>query len=211
MKKLTNYSVSILLMAIVCVSCSKGDDNNSNNTQREQQENPAPNPTPAPAPAPSTPVQYSAFQMNEQFYGFSDLDTDFEIKMQFNKRPLVITSNFLENTTNDFGDILSVQKCNFSFNLTNEEADKLESYAKKIKICEFYNQEIADGAFSSLDVTDSQGKVKSVLRYKSSEVTGKHLYLCGGKKMLYQYVGDLVKARAPVDCPESYKDMFSDQ
>lgn len=202
--------IPFILSALLMVSCGSDNDDNDDSsggadvpeTELPQAEEDA-----------NEPIRYSSVVMEENC-GFWT-DCDFIIRADYNRRPVILTANFIDNGWPENDGVpeeaeIDIGSCNFQVTLTEEQADKLESFADRLRICEVQNTPTTDRGFDGLFMTNSSGREFMVYKNRNGgqEEEGKINYLCGGRRGYYDYMKNLIVPRAPEECPEGYKRLF---
>lgn len=182
----------ILLFILLVVSCGKSHDGKSGNTPRPEEREEG-----------QITIRYNAVAV-EKNCGFWT-DCDFMVRAEFNQRPIILNSHFVNNSLPD-----EIGKCDFEVTLSEAEALQLEKLADKLRICKVRNNPTFDRGFDGLFITDRNGKENLVYKYKDGgqEENGRVNYLCAGREAYYQYLRSLVEPAAPPECPDSYKRLF---
>lgn len=195
----------LILSALTVVSC--GSDND------EKEDSPSNTAAPQEEEEDDTNrnIRYSAIVLEENC-GFWT-DCDFTVRSDLNRRPVILTANFIDNGfphNEDLPNEIDVGQCNFQVTLTEAEADRLESLADKLRICRVENTPTADRGFDGLFTTDSSGREFMVYKFRDGgqEEEGEVNYLCAGRSAFYNYMGKLIVPEAPADCPSGYKRLF---
>ncbi len=200
--------VRILFCALMIVSCGRGNDD-------DNEANPVAN-VPLEEANTNRRIRYTSIVLEENC-GFWT-DCDFTIRADYNRRPVILTANFVDDgwptdqPAPDGGvDTISEGTCNFQVTLTETQADHLEAFADKLRFCQEENTPTADGGFDGLFSTDTSGKESMVYKFKDrgQEEEGKISYICAGRAGYYNYMRKIIFSKAPDHCPSGYKRLFN--
>lgn len=202
----------LILPALLSVSCGSDNDDDDDrtpviNVPEEEFEDESDNDV-------NRTIRYTSVVMEENC-GFWT-DCDFTIRADYNRRPVILTANFVDNGWPHHEDLpegqneIDVGSCNFQVTLSEAEADKLEGFADKLRICEIENTPTADRGFDGLFMTDTAGTEAMVYKFPrgGQEEEGKISYLCGGRQGYYSYMKKLIVPKAPEECPDGYQRLF---
>lgn len=186
------YFWGVLLSMLILASCGSGDDDDNDDpvvtnppVQEETDNN---------GDQPNRTIRYSAVVVE----GDDSLDYRHNIRMDLNRRPVIITGN-----VNDAGG-----NCNFAITLTEAQADKLEARADRLRLCtrdgDIPAEDIAIDGGDWITLTDVQGNTTSGDKYLWTDDDMDQTYICKGRSSFYSYVRQLVRSGAPASCPTGF-------
>ena len=184
---------------LLTVACGKDDDGNGNSggqpPQQREEDRPAPG---------NRKIQYSSIEIDT----FTDQDGfDRKLRMDLNRRPVIITGNFSDMKEEDG----TPTGCAFQVTLTEQQADQLEKRADKLKLCTRNNAgedgEVYYLELQEITLTDNQGNKKSGQKYYFEDSTQTdQTYLCRGRAPFYSYVKKMLAPKLPLNCPANALD-----
>lgn len=195
---------SLLLSLMLMISCGSEDDDNDDvvevtpPVEREEETRDNDNDE----NAPNRTIRWSAIELLTDD-PWIEMYTQ-TLRMDLNRRPVIITGAFVdepdEETTGE------TKTCNFQVTLSEAEADKLEAKADKLRLCtedtSGEEEEVIDGAFNTITVTDNQGNVSTGTKFKYYDVHMRQTWVCKGRSSFYKYLKKVVKEDMPANCPD---------
>lgn len=183
-----------LILALMAVGCGSEDSSdNDNNTVPPQEE------TETPGTEPNEIIRWSRIELRSQD-AFIDF-YDHSLAMDLNRRPVIVTGNFRDDPDYGEGEIKS---CTFSITLNESEADRLESEADDLDVCQEEHDDgdvIIDGATNMITLTDRSGNVTEAFKNKYQDLDISQTWLCKGKSSFYSYLKSAIGDKLPDECP----------